>query len=64
MAFYQCLQLYAQTIGSDVVQTVLTFVEANLRSVAVHAAPRRADLHLVLDLLRVEIPHDWMKDEG
>ena len=30
-AAYQCLQLYAQTIGSDIVSTVIVFVEANLR---------------------------------
>lgn len=31
-AAYQCLQLYAQTVGGAVMQPVLTFVEANLRS--------------------------------
>jgi len=31
-ASYQCLTLFAQTIGSDLVQTVLQFVEANLRN--------------------------------
>jgi len=31
-AAYQCLQLYAQTIGGDLVPAVLEFVEANLRS--------------------------------
>lgn len=31
-AAYQCLQLYAQTIGSELVPMVLQFVEANLRS--------------------------------
>ncbi|KIX94837.1 uncharacterized protein Z520_09527 [Fonsecaea multimorphosa CBS 102226] len=31
-AAYQCLQLYAQTIGGDLVPVVLQFVEANLRS--------------------------------
>lgn len=30
-AAYQCLQLYAQTIGSELVPMVLTFVEGNLR---------------------------------
>ena len=30
-AAYQCLQLYAQTISGDIVQTVLGFVEINLR---------------------------------
>ena len=29
-AAYQCLQLFAQAVGSDIVPTVLTFVEANL----------------------------------
>ena len=31
-AAYQCLQLYAQCIGGEVVAPVLTFVEANLRN--------------------------------
>ena len=31
-AAYQCLQLYAQTIGSELVPMVLSFVEANLRA--------------------------------
>ena len=31
-AAYQCLQLYAQCIGGEVVAPVLSFVEANLRS--------------------------------
>lgn len=31
-AAYQCLQLYAQCIGGEVVPTVLQFVEGNLRS--------------------------------
>ena len=31
-AAYQCLQLYAQTIGGDVVPIVLMFVEQNIRS--------------------------------
>lgn len=31
-AAYQCLQLYAQTIGSDIVPMVLQFVEQHLRS--------------------------------
>ena len=31
-AAYQCLQLYAQTIGGEVVQPVLNFVESNLRA--------------------------------
>lgn len=31
-AAYQCLQLYAQSVGGSVIQPVLTFVEANLRS--------------------------------
>ena len=31
-ASYQCLQLYAQCIGGEVVAPVLTFVEANLRN--------------------------------
>ena len=31
-AAYQCLQLYAQAVGGHVIQPVLTFVEANLRS--------------------------------
>ncbi|RFU30665.1 hypothetical protein B7463_g5675, partial [Scytalidium lignicola] len=31
-AAYQCLQLYAQAVGGAVMQPVLTFVEANLRS--------------------------------
>ena len=31
-AAYQCLQLYAQTIGGEVVQPVLNFVENNLRA--------------------------------
>jgi importin subunit beta-1 len=31
-AAYQCLQLFAQTIGGDVVPLVITFVEANIRS--------------------------------
>lgn len=30
-AAYQCLQLYAQTVGGELVQTVLGFVEVNLR---------------------------------
>lgn len=30
-AAYQCLQLYAQTIGGDLIQNVLGFVEQNLR---------------------------------
>lgn len=30
-AAYQCLQLYAQTVGGELVQTVLGFVEMNLR---------------------------------
>lgn len=30
-AAYQCLQLFAQTVGGDIVQTVLGFVERNLR---------------------------------
>lgn len=30
-AAYQCLQLYSQTIAGDIVQTVLGFVEMNLR---------------------------------
>lgn len=30
-AAYQCLQLFAQTIGGDVIPHVLTFVEQNLR---------------------------------
>lgn len=30
-AAYQCLQLFAQTVGGDIVQAVLTFVERNLR---------------------------------
>lgn len=30
-AAYQCLQLYAQTVGGELVQTVLGFVELNLR---------------------------------
>ena len=29
-AAYQCLQLFAQAVGSDIVPTVLAFVEANL----------------------------------
>ena len=29
-AAYQCLQLFAQAVGSDIVPTVLQFVEANL----------------------------------
>lgn len=29
-AAYQCLQLYAQTVGGDLIQTVLGFVEQNL----------------------------------
>lgn len=35
-AAYQCLQLYAQTIGSDLVQLVLGFVEQNLRNADWH----------------------------
>lgn len=31
-AAYQCLQLYAQCVGADVIGPVLEFVEANLRS--------------------------------
>ncbi|KAK5283910.1 karyopherin Kap95 [Exophiala xenobiotica] len=31
-AAYQCLQLYAQTIGGEIVPAVLAFVEGNLRS--------------------------------
>lgn len=31
-AAYQCLQLFAQTVGGDIVQIVLGFVEQNLRS--------------------------------
>ncbi|KAL2435143.1 Importin subunit beta-1 [Exophiala dermatitidis] len=31
-AAYQCLQLYAQTIGGEIVPTVLAFVDANIRS--------------------------------
>lgn len=31
-AAYQCLQLYSSCIGADVIQPVLEFVEANLRS--------------------------------
>ncbi|KAF4635900.1 hypothetical protein G7Y89_g2191 [Cudoniella acicularis] len=31
-AAYQCLQLYAQAVGGAVIQPVLSFVEANLRS--------------------------------
>lgn len=31
-AAYQCLQLYAQAVGGHIIQPVLTFVEANLRS--------------------------------
>lgn len=31
-AAYQCLQLYAQAVGGGVIQPVLSFVEANLRS--------------------------------
>lgn len=31
-AAYQCLQLYAQAVAGGVIQPVLTFVEANLRS--------------------------------
>ena len=30
-AAYQCLQLYAQAVGGDIIQTVLGFVELNLR---------------------------------
>jgi importin subunit beta-1 len=30
-AAYQCLQLFAQAVGSDIVPPVLSFVEANLR---------------------------------
>lgn len=30
-AAYQCLQLYAQAVGGQVIQPVLSFVEANLR---------------------------------
>ena len=30
-AAYQCLQLYAQTVGGDLIQIVLSFVEQNLR---------------------------------
>lgn len=30
-AAYQCLQLYAQTVGGDLIQIVLGFVEQNLR---------------------------------
>lgn len=30
-AAYQCLQLFAQTVGGDIVQAVLGFVERNLR---------------------------------
>lgn len=30
-AAYQCLQLFAQTVGGEIVQTVLEFVEVNLR---------------------------------
>ncbi|MCJ1424384.1 karyopherin beta [Sticta canariensis] len=30
-AAYQCLQLYAQTVGGDLIQNVLGFVEQNLR---------------------------------
>lgn len=35
-AAYQCLQLYAQTIGGDLVQLVLGFVEQNLRNADWH----------------------------
>ena len=35
-AAYQCLQLYSQTIEGDLVQTVLGFVEMNLRSADWH----------------------------
>lgn len=35
-AAYQCLQLFAQSVGSDIVGTVLTFVEANLRDADWH----------------------------
>ncbi|KAL2038575.1 hypothetical protein N7G274_008623 [Stereocaulon virgatum] len=35
-AAYQCLQLYSQTIAGDIVQTVLGFVEMNLRSADWH----------------------------
>jgi importin subunit beta-1 len=31
-AAYQCLQLYSQAVGGMIIQPVLTFVEANLRS--------------------------------
>lgn len=30
-AAYQCLQLYAQSVGADIIQPVLAFVEQNLR---------------------------------
>ncbi|KAK3311397.1 armadillo-type protein [Chaetomium strumarium] len=30
-AAYQCLQLYAQAVGSSIIQPVISFVEANLR---------------------------------
>ena len=35
-AAYQCLQLYAQTIAGDIVQTVLGFVEMNIRQADWH----------------------------
>ncbi|KAH8662048.1 putative KAP95 protein [Xylariales sp. PMI_506] len=31
-AAYQCLQLYSQAVGANIIQPVITFVEANLRS--------------------------------
>ena len=35
-AAYQCLQLFAQTVGGDLIQVVLGFVEQNLRSTDWH----------------------------
>lgn len=35
-AAYQCLQLYAQTVGGDLIQNVLGFVEQNLRNADWH----------------------------
>lgn len=36
-AAYQCLQLYAMAVGGQIIQPVLTFVEANLRQEDWHA---------------------------